>query len=140
MFCREQAARLAGELDAIRAQGAELYAIGNGAPEVARVFSKLFRIPYPVYTDPSGRCHALAGMRRGSSLGPKLIGRTLRALRGGFIQGRPQGDQLQQGGVLIIAPSGELIWRHINDGAGDLVTGEMIVAALRGTRGPGLPG
>lgn len=119
-------------VDAIRAQGAELYAIGNGTPEVARVFAKLFGIPYPLFTDPSGRSHALAGMARGTTFNLKVIQRSLRAMRAGFTQGRPQGDQLQQGGVVIVAPSGAIVWQHINDGPGDLVLPETITAVLGG--------
>lgn len=132
MFCREQAARLVPGVEAIRAQDAELYGIGNGTPEVARVFAKLFHIPYPLFTDPSGRSHELAGMARGTTFSLKIFQRSLRALRGGFVQGRPQGDQLQQGGVVIVAPSGAIVWQHINDGPGDLVLAETIIAALSG--------
>jgi len=53
-----------------------------------------------------------------------------RALTNGIRQGRTQGDQWQQGGVLVVAKTGEVRWQHASDRPGDNARAAEIVAAL----------
>jgi hypothetical protein len=119
MFCREQVARFDGQLDAIRAQGAEVHAIGNGTAAMAEDFVAQFGVRFPVYTDPSREAFRRAGLVRRFGIGVKSLGLARRALSAGHRQGRTQGDPWQQGGVLVVAPSGEVLWRHADSGVGD---------------------
>jgi hypothetical protein len=48
----------------------------------------------------------------------------------GFRQTKTQGTALQNGGVFVIAPSGEMPYRYISDFAGDHPDPEKPVAAL----------
>jgi hypothetical protein len=86
-----------------------------------------------VYTDPSLAVYRAAQLERG--LGTLLnfgaAARTIGALRRGFRQGRTQGDNLQQGGALVIARDGAVKWHHVSQGPGDNADPTRIVAALR---------
>ena len=57
--------------------------------------------------------------------------RSVGALRRGFRQGKTQGDNLQQGGILAIAPDGRVLWHHISSGPGDNAKPADIARALR---------
>jgi hypothetical protein len=61
-----------------------------------------------------------------------VIAAGLRALRGGFRQGAIRGDPYQLGGVLVVRRSGELVFRHVAEDAGDHPDlGEVVRAASR---------
>lgn len=119
--------------DEIRAAGAELHVIGNGSPMFIDGFRETSGWTGAIYTDPSLEVYKAAGLQRGvfKVLHPKAAFAALGALRGGFRQGRTQGDSLQQGGVLVIAPSGEVVWSHVSEFAGDNASPDEILAALR---------
>lgn len=137
MFCREQAARFDRHRDAIAALGARTIAIGNGTPLMARDFVERFNIQMPVYTDPERSSYRLAGLKRNFGLGFKSLAAGRRALQGGFVQGRTRGDPWQQGGVLIVRSGssdhrGEILWRHVDEGAGDHAEPQAVLDVLRG--------
>jgi hypothetical protein len=119
-------------IDRIRAARAELTVIGNGSPSFMAGFRETTRYDGPLYTDPSLEVYKRAGMKRGvlKVLSPRAGLAALGALRGGFRQGRTQGDSLQQGGVLVIARSGDVLWAHVDDFAGDHADPDDLVRAL----------
>lgn len=127
-------AQLRPHLDELRAAGAELYVIGNGAPMFIEGFRETTGFTGAVYTDPSLAVYRAAELRRGvgTMLSPAAAGRTIRALARGFRQGRTQGDATQQGGVLVVAPDGAVRYQHISASPGDNAPPEAILAALRG--------
>jgi peroxiredoxin len=133
LHCREHVAQLLGDVEAVRAAGAELYVIGNGSPSFIAGFREQTGWTGPVYTDPSLAVYRAAQLERsvGSTLDPRSLTDAWRALRHGSRQGRTQGDQWQQGGTLVVAPSGEVRWHHASGRPGDNATGAQIVAALR---------
>jgi hypothetical protein len=131
MFCREQAARAITHLADIHAQGATLVAIGNGTALMAADFVRQFNIPYPVYTDPSRKLYALAGMHRRFGIGLAAVGAMVRALKDGHRQGAVAGDPWQQGGVLVVAPGGKVLFAHADEGAGDHAAWPDVLAAVR---------
>jgi uncharacterized membrane protein YedE/YeeE len=116
----------------LQASGLALHVIGNGAPSFIAGFRETTGFTGPLYTDPSLAVFRAAELKSGLatifSLG--AITRTIGALRRGFRQGRTQGSALQQGGVLVIAPDGEVRWHHISSGPGDNATAAEIVAAV----------
>src|SRR4030095_13816858 len=115
------------------AAGAELVVIGNGAPSFIAGFREQTRWDGPVYTDPSLAAYRAAELKRGvaNTLDPRSLGNALRAFAGGQRQGRTQGDSWQQGGVLVIPPSGEVKWHHASTRPGDNASARDVVAALR---------
>jgi hypothetical protein len=120
-------------IDEIHAAGAEVHVIGNGSPTFIDGFRETSGWTGPIYTDPSLEVYKAAGLQRGvfKVLHPKAALAALGALRGGFRQGRTQGDTLQQGGVLVVAPSGEVLLSHVSEFAGDNASPDAILAALR---------
>lgn len=122
-------------IDDLHATGAELVVIGNGSPNFIDGFRETTGWQGPLYTDPSLEVYRAAGLKRGvmTVLNARAAIKALGALRAGRRQGRTQGDEWQQGGVLVIAPSGDVIWSQISEYAGDNAAPDAIIAALRAT-------
>lgn len=116
----------------IHAAGADLYIIGNGTPNFIEGFREQTKFPGPIYTDPSLEVYKAAQLKRGvaATFNPRALGSTLKAFAGGKRQGRTQGDPWQQGGVLVVAPTGEVRWHHASEHPGDKATAAQIAAAL----------
>lgn len=121
------------EIERVRATGAELHVIGNGAPMFIAGFRETTGYDGPLYTDPSLDAFRAAELRHGlrTVLTIGAVARTVGALRRGFRQGRTQGSALQQGGVLVISREGRVVWHQISDGPGDNASAAQIGAALR---------
>jgi hypothetical protein len=113
--------------------GAQLILIGNGAPHFIAGFREITGYDGPIYTDPSLATFEAAQLKRGvtTTLNARALVPTLKAFTRGSRQGRTQGDNWQQGGVLVIAPGGEVLWHHASDRPGDNASVDSIVAALR---------
>ena len=121
------------EIDSIRAAGAEVYVIGNGSPSFIEGFRETTSYTGVVYTDPSLAVFTMAHLKRGvmSTLNPFALGKTLGAFARGHRQGLTKGDNWQQGGVLVIAANGKVLWHHASDRPGDNAEASQIVAALK---------
>jgi hypothetical protein len=120
-------------VDDIHAAGAELHVIGNGAPSFIAGFREATGLVGPVYTDPTLVAYRAAQLRRGmlSMVDARAAAKTVRAFARGFRQAaRAQGDQLQQGGVLVIDRGGSVAWQHVSRYPGDNAEPSAIVAAL----------
>lgn len=132
MFCREQAARLGQRLDEIGAADAQLVAIGNGHEHWARAFREEEGVAFPVYVDPGRQSYEHYGMRRGltSVLGPRSVKHSLRAMSRGHFQSQTRGDALQNGGVVVLDETGEIVYAHVENEAGDLADLDEVIAAL----------
>ncbi len=119
-------------IDRIHAAGAELHVIGNGAPMFIAGFRETTKYPGPIHTDPSLKVYDAAELVRGvaSTFSPRAGLNALRALKGGFRQGRTQGDPTQQGGVLVVAPSGDIRFHYISKVAGDHPDVDRVIGAL----------
>jgi hypothetical protein len=133
MFCREHVVQLHCEIRAIRDAGAELYVIGNGAPTFIEGFRETTGYTGVVYTDPSLAVFAAARLKRGvgTMLSLGVVKRGLSTLRRGFRQGVTHGDNLQQGGVLVIGRDGRVLWQHVSDAPGDNADPADVVRAVR---------
>jgi NAD(P)-dependent dehydrogenase (short-subunit alcohol dehydrogenase family) len=123
---------LRDQIDEIRARGAELVIVGNGAPNFAVAFREDFELDCPLLVDPELRAYRAAGLRRGrvELLSPRLPLNALRALRSGSRQTGVQGDPWQLGGVFVIRPGGDLTYRYVSREAGDHAPVDEILAAL----------
>jgi dehydrogenase/reductase SDR family protein 12 len=123
---------LRDEIENIRARGAELVIVGNGAESFASAFREDFGLDCPLLVDPELRAYRAAGLRRGrvELLSPRLPINAFRALRAGSRQTSVQGDPWQLGGVFVIRPDGDLTYRYTSREAGDHPPVEEILAAL----------
>jgi peroxiredoxin len=132
IHCRAHIAELLRARDQLAARGADVVIIGNGSPSFIGGFRDETGWPGPIYTDPSLAAYREAELVRsvGSTLDPRSLGQAAKALWRGQRQGRTQGDQWQQGGVLVIDPSGTVRWRHASGRPGDNAAPARIIAAL----------
>ena len=121
------------DIGSIRSAGAEVFVIGNGSPSFIEGFREQTKYDGAIYTDPSLAVFAAAQLKRGvmKTLDPRALGKTLGAFMRGAKQGLTQGDNWQQGGVLVIAPSGDVKWHHASERPGDNAEASQIVAALK---------
>jgi hypothetical protein len=119
-------------IEQIQGKGAELYVIGNGSPSFIEGFREETKYTGPIYTDPSLEVYKAAQLKRGvmKTLNPFAIGATVKAWKNGSRQVGTQGDPWQQGGVLIVAPGGEVRWQYASGHPGDRPTAQQIAAAL----------
>src|SRR2546425_7991367 len=118
----------------MRRKGANVAIIGNGLPAMAKGFVQRLGLSGEarVLTDPRRESYRLAGFRRGvwATLGPRALRNLFRAMRKRLGTGRIEGDAWQQGGTLIVAPDGEVLFRHAGAHQGDHPSPERLVAAL----------
>ncbi|MCC6216520.1 MAG: hypothetical protein IT376_16780 [Polyangiaceae bacterium] len=117
-----------------------LWVIGSGSPEHARGFAEAHDLRGRVLSDPSRASYRALGMRRdaGAFLTPRVLGNAARAWKGGFRQGRTQGDPWQQGGVAVVRRDGSLEYLQISDSTGaHAPVAELLAAAARAARGEG---
>src|SRR5262249_21196956 len=139
MFCREHVVQLRHEIGAIHAAGGELVVIGSGTPNFIAGFRETTKYDGPLYVDPQLVSYKAAGLKRGvlRTLNPLTIAMGVRAMAHGNFQGRTQGDNYQQGGILVIIPSspagppGRIVYEHVSDVAGDNAPAREVVAALQ---------
>lgn len=120
------------ERDRIGAAGATLHVIGNGPPMFMAGFRDTTGYDGPLYSDPSLAVYRALELRRGwrTIVSARAAGNAVRALRGGFRQGRTQGDATQQGGVLVIGKDGRIHYRHADEVAGDHPPVADVLAAV----------
>jgi hypothetical protein len=115
--------------------GARLVVIGNGWPAMAKDFAAKANLPpsMMLLTDPSLRSYVEAGLKRSVllTLGPRGWLPYIRTLRRGFHQGRTKGDPWQQGGAVVVAPSGEVLYRFVSAGPPDQPAPADLLAPLR---------
>jgi len=123
------------ERERLREHEATLVFVGNGNRSFALAFRDEFKIRSPIYVDTQRRAYEALGMKRGvlavlGSVG--TIRSAARALRAGFRQGAVQGDAWQLGGVLVVRPGGELVYRYLSSSAGDHPPIAELLSALAG--------
>ncbi len=119
----------------IEAAGARLVIVGNGWPAMAKDFAAKAGLPAGVtlLTDPGLQSYAAAGLKRSAllTLGPRGWLPYLRTMKRGFRQGRTKGDPWQQGGALVVARGGKVLFRHVSTQPSDQADPGSLVAALR---------
>jgi hypothetical protein len=126
-------AELRPKIGEIRAKGAELCAVGNGTAKQAKYFVEHEHIDFAVRTDPTLDVYRRAGFKRGffATFDPRAALSLVRArLHGHAVNTTVKGDAFQQGGVLIVAPGGREVWRHVNRHAGDHASADAVVSKL----------
>ena len=135
MFCREHAVQLHRDRDQFEAAGVELAVIGQGKPEQARHFKEQQNVDLRLLVDPDRKTYKAAGAKVASVaelLGPRVALRGLRsAASNRVIQGRTIGHPAQLGGVLVVAPGGDVVWSHLANDASDNPPNEEVLQAAR---------
>jgi len=123
---------LRDRIEDIRALGAELVIVGNGAPSFAEAFREDQNLDCPLLVDPELRAYRAAGLRRGrvEVLSPRMSLNAVRALGAGYRQTSVEGDPWQLGGVFVIRPGGDLMYRYIGREAGDHPAVDDVLEAL----------
>ncbi len=115
--------------------GVELVLIGQATPRHAAHFRRTRKIDLPVLADEDRRTYKAIGARNGTLgqlLGPKVVAKgALTTLRTGAVQGRTIGSPTQLGAALVVAPGGEVLFEHLARDAGDNVSPEQLLAAVR---------
>ena len=116
------------------AAGADLVLIGQRTPRHAAHFRRRQKIETPVLADEQRASYRAAGAKDGGIgdlFAPKVIAKgALTTLRTGKLQGRTIGDPAQLGGTIVIAPSGEIVFKRMAKDASDNASPEEILAAL----------
>jgi hypothetical protein len=127
-------AELRPRVQELRAAGGDLVVVGTGGPSFAEGFREhlgLDEAGIEVLADESRRAYDLLGFKRGLlTFTPRSIGPYVRAWLHGQRQGRQQGDALQQGGVVVVRPDGEMTFQHVSQFAGDHPKPAAVVAAV----------
>jgi hypothetical protein len=126
--------------DQFEAAGASLVLIGQLTPRHAAHFRRRQGIELRVLADEERTSYKAAGAKIATFnelLGPKVTAKgVLTSVRTGQRQGRTLGHPAQLGGVLVIAPGGEVVWSHMADDASDNATTAEILGALRSCATP----
>ena len=121
-------------LKEMRGKGANVAVIGNGLPAMAKGFVERLGLAGEarVLTDPKRQSYRQAGFRRGvwATLGPRALVNLFRALRKRLGTGKIEGDAWQQGGTLVVARGGEVLFRYASSHQGDRAGPQRLLAAL----------
>jgi hypothetical protein len=121
--------------DEFEAAGVELVVIGQGTPAHARSFAEDHGLELNLLVDPDRKTYEAAGTKMASVtdlFGPRVALRGLRAVASErVVQGRTIGHPAQLGGVLVVAPGGEVVWSHLANDAGDNPSNSVVLEAAR---------
>ena len=117
------------------AKRANVAAIGMGLTAMAADFKEKQSIPFALLIDRRRETHRALELKRGRLLdviGPKQVARGVKAFLSGSGQGRPapKQDVLQLGGALVVAPGGDVLYRHVATGSGDNAPVDDLLQAL----------
>jgi peroxiredoxin len=135
--CAEQVTELIPRLDELARAGVRTVLVGNGSPEQRAEFvarHALDKAPAEVVTDPTLTAYRALSLVRSSwaTFGPRAIVETARAMGRGFPHRPAAGDGTQQGGVLVIDPTGLLrLYRRSRSIGDHAPASDLVEAALR---------
>jgi hypothetical protein len=111
--------------------GVQLHAVGCGSVQQLNWFIEDQNFDKPAFTDPTGKVYAAAEMVRGRKIfGLRALKNFWRMFRAGFRQDGVRGDGLQNGGVLLVKPKGDVAYRFIAEQFGDHAPVERVRAAV----------
>jgi hypothetical protein len=118
--------------------GVDLVIIGNGTANFIAGFRERSGYEGVIYTDPERAAYKALGLRRGvrSTFSPGAVKNAVKAYRQGFRQIGTQGDALQQGGVFVVAPSGDSLYSYRSQRPGDHPPIDDLVAAVHAASEP----
>jgi hypothetical protein len=94
-------------------------------------------VPVPIWVDPAAKSYRALGFARGlgASLSAAVLRNAQRAMAAGYRQSRTKGAPMQQGGVLVVMPGGDVVYRYASRVAGDHPPVADVLAALEAAVG-----
>ena len=121
MFCRQQVAELAENIQHFEHNRATLAVIGSGDPEYVSEFRKTTGYEGLLFSDPSLAVFSFLGFSKRllGLMGIRSVFKAVSALRQGHRQGPIQGSALQLGGAVVIDVSGVVRYFFSSRTAGD---------------------
>lgn len=135
--CTEHVTILAPRLHELTRLGLHVVYVGNGEPRYIEAFVERNGIDpevVSVITDPSLAAHRVLELPRsfGTTFGPRGLWNIGRELMSGFWSRELEGDEYQQGGVLVVDRDGRVAYLHRDRATGDHAsTSDVIAAAMR---------
>ncbi len=135
--CTEHVTVLAPRLHELTQLGLRVVYVGNGEPRYIEAFVERNAIDLEVVeviTDPTLAAHRTLALNRsfGTTFGPRALWNVGRALVSGFRPTTVEGDEYQQGGVLVVDRDGRVAYLHRDRATGDHAdTTDVIAAAMR---------
>lgn len=121
--------------DAFAEAGVTLTVIGQGTPAHAASFKDDHGLSFTLLVDPDRATYRAVGAKVAGVTDLFNPGVALRGLRAvaseRVVQGRTVGHAAQLGGVLVVAPGGEVVWSHLASDAGDNPPNSKVLDAAR---------
>jgi hypothetical protein len=123
--CRAHAMDIWSQRDKYEKAGAQLYFIGNGSPQMMKIFKEEFGLQDAwIFTDPHLEAFHAAGFKRGfmPAFGPQSLVTLAKLNLKGHKAGKwseEQGDRFQLGGVLAVKPGGIITYQYMSEYQGD---------------------
>lgn len=115
------------------ARGADVVAIGMGRVDMAKHFAETRSIPFRLLVDHDKDSYRALDLREGSWLevaGPKVWARGIKGTLAGNPSTIPRQDPKQMGGVMVVAPGGEVLYLHRAEMSSDNPPIDDVLAAL----------
>ena len=114
-----QITEVAPRLDELQRLGIRTAFISNGATYFIDTFVERFLLadkPVDIVTDPSLASFRASEMLRSwwATFGPRAIWDSIRAIADGHVNRFGEGDNLQQGGVVLVDPDSRISWYYRN--------------------------
>jgi len=140
VHCRGYAVQLDRARGEFEAAGAQLVLIGQGSPRQTAHFRRRQELSMPVLCDEDRVSYKLVGAKVGSMtdlIGPRSVLKGLAtSARTGQMQGRAVGNVAQLGGVIVVAPGGRVLFKHMAKDASDNANIDDILTAARSAGTP----
>jgi peroxiredoxin len=116
--------------------GARLAVVGQGTPDRAAHFVDEYDLEgMTVLVDPDRKTYKAAGTKVATVdelFAPQIVAKALKiTATERLVQGRTDGHPAQLGGVLVVAPGGEVVWSYLAENAGDNPPNEKVLEAAR---------
>ena len=123
--------------------GARLAIVGSGWPAMAKAYAERAHLPasMQLLCDPQLEAFRLLGLHRSRllTLNPFSLVLWIRALLKGHRQGKQAGDNWQQGGAVVLARGGEVLFRTASLMPGHHPSPGKLLASLPSARAAQLP-
>lgn len=106
--------------------------MGSGLPQYIEGFRETTGYTGSIYTDPSLEVFTKANLIRSTlgTFGLRSVVNGLSSMKKGLRQGKTHGDALQQGGAIVIAKGGDILFQHQSQAGGDNVDPKALLSAL----------
>ncbi len=117
----------------LQARGLDVAVIGTGGSHYSRAFREDFKIPFRLMLDKELKTYRTVGAQKGSFFGllnPKLLLRSLKAVKVGGGQGKSGPHPFQFGATHLLLPDGRVPFAWVNDDYPDNPPLDRVLAAL----------